>query len=432
MNKSKEPSSQDIKGPISREILYELAWSEPMTSIGKKLNVSSSYLARIYTRLNVPRPAPGYWSKVAAGATPFQPDLPAAQPADETIWDRSGSQSFTAKPTPAVAPTNPRKKPKRMKNRPSLHPLIRGAKEHFLHTRRSDNKYLRPFKRILVDMIISEDGLDKSLDMANQLFFALEDYDQRVTISPSGVRFHRHEIDEAYLSSNLCYQQYWSPDRCTVVYIGSVAIGLTFIELSKTIEARYVNGEYLPISDPKAIKHSRYGHSWTSNQTVNSGKFCLQAYSPYPGTKWVTQWKIPSNKNLKALGHKIAKELISYTPMIVELQQDALRKTEIRRLEYEEYQRKDKIARDLRNKEKAEANSRQELLGIIEQWSEAKRIESFIGQIESEIHLRHPDQQALLLSQLDKAKLSLGSLSALDAIVQWRSPEDRLKEIDPF
>jgi hypothetical protein len=75
---------------------------------------------------------------------------------------------------------------------------------------------------------------------------------------------------------------------------------------------------------------------------------------------------------------------------------------------------------------------RQELLKIIEQWSEAKRIESFINQIESEIHLKHPDDQQSLLNQLDKAKLSLGNLSALDAIAHWRSPEDRLSESDTF
>jgi len=85
-----------------------------MTSIGKKLNVSSSYLARTYTRLNVPRPAPGYWAKVAARKTPFKPKLPAALPGAETIWDRSNFQNFTTKPSPAVVPINPSATPKRV------------------------------------------------------------------------------------------------------------------------------------------------------------------------------------------------------------------------------------------------------------------------------------------------------------------------------
>jgi len=59
-----------------------------MTSIGKRLNVSSSYLARIYTRLNVPRPAAGYWAKVTAGMHPKIPNLPSSEPGDELEWDR--------------------------------------------------------------------------------------------------------------------------------------------------------------------------------------------------------------------------------------------------------------------------------------------------------------------------------------------------------
>jgi len=37
--------------------------------------------------------------------------------------------------------------------------------------------------------------------------------------------------------------------RCTVVYIGTVAIGLTVIELSEKAEGRYVNGEYVRLTD---------------------------------------------------------------------------------------------------------------------------------------------------------------------------------------
>jgi len=63
----------------------------------------------------------------------------------------------------------------------------------------------------------------------------------------------------------------------------------------------------------------------------------------------------------------------------------------------------------LRKQKKAEENSRQELLEIIEQWSEAKRIESFIDQIQLEISSKHPEQQYHLLKQLNKAKQSLGN-----------------------
>ena len=41
---------------VSREELYRLVWSEPINRIAERFDVSGSYLARICTLLNVPRP----------------------------------------------------------------------------------------------------------------------------------------------------------------------------------------------------------------------------------------------------------------------------------------------------------------------------------------------------------------------------------------
>ena len=62
--------------PVTREALYELVWSEPMIKVAPRHGVSSSYLARICSLLNVPRPHPGYWNKLAVGKAPKKPDLP--------------------------------------------------------------------------------------------------------------------------------------------------------------------------------------------------------------------------------------------------------------------------------------------------------------------------------------------------------------------
>lgn len=81
---------------------------------------------------------------------------------------------------------------------------------------------------------------------ANELFLALEARDHRVVIAPNAERFHCTDVDErknpgqGHHHNNL-----WLPMRCTVVYIGIVAIGLTVIEMSEAAEARYVNGQYV-------------------------------------------------------------------------------------------------------------------------------------------------------------------------------------------
>jgi hypothetical protein len=63
---------------ISREELYELVWSLPMIKVGEKFEVSGSYMARMCSVLNVPRPERGYWAKLAVGKAPTRPPLPEA------------------------------------------------------------------------------------------------------------------------------------------------------------------------------------------------------------------------------------------------------------------------------------------------------------------------------------------------------------------
>jgi hypothetical protein len=45
---------------VTREALYELAWSTPMIRVAEKFEVSGSYLARVCAELRVPRPERGY------------------------------------------------------------------------------------------------------------------------------------------------------------------------------------------------------------------------------------------------------------------------------------------------------------------------------------------------------------------------------------
>jgi len=63
---------------LSRKELYRRVWSEPLTTVGKDLGLSSNALAKICNRLLVPYPTRGYWVKVAAGKRPGREPLPAA------------------------------------------------------------------------------------------------------------------------------------------------------------------------------------------------------------------------------------------------------------------------------------------------------------------------------------------------------------------
>jgi hypothetical protein len=69
---------------ITREKLYKEVWVEPMTKVAARYNVSSSFLARVCRRLNVPRPERGYWAQLAVGK---------ASPETESVGGASGRRA---------------------------------------------------------------------------------------------------------------------------------------------------------------------------------------------------------------------------------------------------------------------------------------------------------------------------------------------------
>ncbi len=54
--------------------------------------------------------------------------------------------------------------------------------------------YLKPWKRILVDVYVSKEALERALEMANTLFLALERRGHSVTMAPTGSRYPRADL----------------------------------------------------------------------------------------------------------------------------------------------------------------------------------------------------------------------------------------------
>jgi len=85
---------------VSREDLYELTWSKPMSSLAKDFGISDVALAKRCKRLGIPVPGRGYWARVDAGQTPHRPKLPEREPqwADQealTVAPAIGAYSAT-------------------------------------------------------------------------------------------------------------------------------------------------------------------------------------------------------------------------------------------------------------------------------------------------------------------------------------------------
>ena len=61
---------------LTREQLHALVWEQPIRHLAKGFGISDHELAQICDRFDIPRPAPGHWSKLAAGKTVERKTLP--------------------------------------------------------------------------------------------------------------------------------------------------------------------------------------------------------------------------------------------------------------------------------------------------------------------------------------------------------------------
>jgi hypothetical protein len=436
MEADMNPSGED-RAPVSRERLYQEVWSEPMTSVAKKYGVSGSFLARVCTLLNVPRPPRGYWARLAAGYTVHQrPSLPNPKPGGEIEWARFGQ----ARRAPLKLETQTLKKKRRKRSElPAIHPLLEGFQERLNEGRESYfSPFIRPIKRLLPDIIATKKVASRAIDVANELYLSLEAQGYQVMFSPRGQILWRHSVDEREKSRRDHQRDLWSPSRPTVVLIGAVAIGLTVYEMTEYVEVQNINGEYVRVTDltPQQIKTAARSYSWTSTRDMQSGRLCIQAYSPYPGTQWRRQWQEAKVGDFPSKLPAIIKELEAASASIAKQVEEAERKAEIERQQREqqreiERQRWEAEKAERARKEaeqrriQAEKDSREELSGIINAWAKAKRIEEFFAEAERRAADLGDDEKSMILERLKLARGMVGGTDALQWFGSWKAPDER-------
>lgn len=76
-------SAKNIVTSTSREELYELVWSEPLTKVAPRFGLSDVGLGKVCKRYGIPRPPVGYWAKKQFGKQPDRTPLP---PAKDDSW----------------------------------------------------------------------------------------------------------------------------------------------------------------------------------------------------------------------------------------------------------------------------------------------------------------------------------------------------------
>ncbi len=426
-----EASTQPT-GPLTREELYELVWKEPMLRIGERMGVSSSYMARVCSDLRVPRPPRGYWAQIEFGKTPpGKPPLPPARAGDTTTWSPGAAlPSLPNGPRTARSPLQPAgmEKSAEKSKASRVHELLLGAKPHFLKTRKSEEGLLRPFKRVLVDIVSSEGQLDAALTAANELFRALEAKGHRVTFAPPEARMRRAEFEvRETRNKNHYYRPLWAPDRITVVYIDHVPIGLTLFETMEEVEVMYVHGTYIPVSELSATQLRRYqGPSyWKHHQHRVSGRFCLQAYCPNSMVAWSKQWRAKSMKDMAGLVPELVRELEAAAPVLTTLVKEAEEKAAVMRRQWEEEDRRRREKEERARQVKLRHDATNELMASIEAWDRVRRVESWLALVDSQVQDLPEDERVRLAERLAEARELIGDADPLELLKKWKSPHER-------
>jgi hypothetical protein len=323
--------------------------------------------------LNVPRPERGYWAKLAVGKASTIPALPDARPGDETHWTPGGGVTYVE----PQSQTEQRPAPSKTASirRFKTHPLVVGAKPLFeAGTTARDSEYLKPAKKLLVDLVVTRECLDKALGLANEPFCALEAAGHHVVIAPHSEHFQRPEVDEREApprrNDGYRFDRPWRPFRITAVYIRTLAIGLTIMELSENVEVRYVNGTYVRESDYVAPKRSSRFHdaTWTTRRDFPTHRLCVQAFSPYSRAAWSKQWR-EERQGRRIDAPTIVADLEAAVPEIRRLLEEGKQRTEIEHQRWQAQMAEWKRQEEERRIAKARKDSIDELLAIIGDWA---------------------------------------------------------------
>ncbi|RZO02748.1 hypothetical protein EKG40_25915 [Pseudomonas moorei] len=409
---------------VTRESLYEQAWSTPMSTIGERYGVSSSYLARVFISLNIPRPPMGYWAQIAAGKGKARPALPIVQHGALIAWNRNSALPKTSQTLPKAQRKARRETANLNVTLPRRHPLLLGIEDHFKKVRESDNGYLRPTKRSMADVVVSRIGLVHAVDFANQLYLALMKKGLSVALSDPDTFMSRESVDHREkASTSHFYTALWKPHRSTVVYIGTVALGLTIYEISEYEQVKRVDKQYVRLSSlPVSQRRSPYPNGWIMSTDMPSGRLCLQVYSPYYGVQWVHRWVEDHPGDLDGKIPNIIRLLITEATIIADKVEAERGRREIERqkhtLEMEARQRTEEEKRRL----KVIQDSRDRLESVIQTWAKVNSIRAFFEDIEQSAQKLGNEERKVVMARLASAKELIGDLDALKHFNGWDPP----------
>jgi hypothetical protein len=426
---------------VSREKLYEEVWADPMLKVAARYDVSSSFLARVCRRMNVPCPPRGYWARKSSGLRLKVPPLQSPEPGDELAWIPGGGEvPRQPYPSPSTRRARGAKTSPTRTDETGRHAHLIGIEALFEKATVMSNDYLKPSKRLLADIYATKKSLPRVIEATSQLYLHLEDKGFRVGFCPVGVYFHRPEL--AYCEGRTAEQTSYyglNPARPTLVYIGTMPIGLTVFEQSEEVEAQQRGGKWIRVSDlplPTGRQRRYEPTYYTSTREFKTGRIALRAYSPYKAVPWERTWVEAEEGGFEAMLDQIAGSLKAQASRLVPLVREAEEKERIEyerlKAEHEAWQRRraieeerERLAKIERARLKTIQDSKDDLRAMMEQWVRTKQVQGFLDEVRTLAEEAPLDERESLAVRLGKMREFLGTIDVLGLVRDWKLPEER-------
>ncbi len=160
---------------LTRQELYELVWSEPLTSIIKRFGLTDFFIRRVCKEMMVPLPGPGYWSKIRYGKKVEWDELPSDYKGKKEVdfSSNAGSDPLVKKLKEILNDSHLNLKVPKTLSNPD--PLIVDAKQSLS---KKDRRY--QFTNLLMtewqklDIKVSKECIDRSLRIYDTLIKAIK------------------------------------------------------------------------------------------------------------------------------------------------------------------------------------------------------------------------------------------------------------------
>lgn len=304
---------------LTRQQLYDLVWSRPMTAIAAEFGVASVAFAKNCSKLDVPRPGRGYWQRLASGLDPERPPLLPAAPGKRESIELTKHERLS---TPAlVAPEPPLVEvPERVRR---LHPVVKQMAELLSGDRNGSMLTIPGHERSLLR--VSAAAKPRALRILHALPTVFEE------------RGHQCRLQKGYSKYTLD------------MLVGGAAVGLTLHERSKLVEST---------GDAK---------TWRQHDSIPSGRLALAVGGAHASFRW-------SDRKQRSLEDALGE-------VVLEVEASAVYQVETaKRHATEEAVRQDE-KRVLEHAARRAAHRRalaDDLGAMAASWSEARRIMAFL------------------------------------------------------